>query len=495
MLFDNTIKWVDSFVLIDSEDVEGSKSQTEGSSKRTGEELESDHSKKQKIDENVEAEVDDKAKMKKHMEIVPDDEVAIDAIPLAIKPHIMVIRKIIKEGKMGYFQIIRADGSSRRNTRPEEAYERVLWGDLKVMFEPDVESEGVMVEELTALHQIHTWDLVPLPTGKCAIGSRWVYKIKTKSNGFVKRYKGRLVVEGYSQEYGMDYEETFAHNAFLNGYLNEEVYMKPPPGIPHQLGEVCKLRKALYGLKQAPRAWYEKFSIVVTSLGFISSNHDSALFVKCSSDGRILLSLYVDDMIITGDDCNGIESLKAKLSHRFAMKDLGLLRYFFGIEVASSPKGYLLFQSKYIDDLFDRARMIDNMIADIPIDAKAKYTPTDGNPLPDPSLYRTIFVTTSEIVWLRWLLADMGVHITSPTPLYCNNRRAIQIARNTVFHERTKHIEIDCHFTRHNLQAGTISLSFVPSALQIVDIFTKPHCDLLSRFLSDKLSMFIVAAL
>ncbi|GJU36481.1 uncharacterized mitochondrial protein-like protein [Tanacetum coccineum] len=334
--------------------------------------------------------------------------------------------------------------------------------------------------------------------------------------------------------------------------------MKPPPGVPHQLGEVCKLWKAMYGLKQAPRAWYEKFSIVVTSLGFIFRNHDSALFVKFSSDGRILLSLYVDDMIITGDDCNGIESLKAKLSHRFAMKDLGLLRYFFGIEVASSPKGYLLFQSKYIDDLFDRARMIDNMIANIPIDAKAKYTPTDdiayvvhivsqfvttpttvhwaivlqilrylrgtqfqsllfpftssldlraycdadwaGDSVTRKSTtgfseYRAMTVTTSEIVWLRWLLADMGVHITSPTPLYCNNRRAIQIARNTVFHERTKHIEIDCHFTRHHLQAGTISLPFVPSALQIANIFTKPHCDLLSRFLSDKLSMFIVAAL
>ncbi|GKA51418.1 hypothetical protein Tco_0744614 [Tanacetum coccineum] len=118
--------------------VEGSKSQAKGSSKRTGEELESDNSKKQKIDENVEAEVDDEAKMKKHMEIVPDDEVAIDAIPLATKSPIIVDWKIIKEGKMGYFQIIRADGSSRR---PEEAYERVLWGDLKVIFKPDVESE------------------------------------------------------------------------------------------------------------------------------------------------------------------------------------------------------------------------------------------------------------------------------------------------------------------------------------------------------------------
>ncbi|GJY91621.1 hypothetical protein Tco_0506817 [Tanacetum coccineum] len=169
MLFDNTMKWVDSFVPMDTEVVEGSKSQAEGSKKRTREELESDNSKKQKIDENVEAKVDDEAEMKKLMEIVPDDEVAIDAIPLATKSPIIVDWKIIKEGKMGYFQIIRADGSSRRyssmirmlqnidredletlwklvkakhgNTRPEEAYERVLWGDLKVMFEPDVESE------------------------------------------------------------------------------------------------------------------------------------------------------------------------------------------------------------------------------------------------------------------------------------------------------------------------------------------------------------------
>ncbi|GKC27244.1 hypothetical protein Tco_1034538 [Tanacetum coccineum] len=93
---------------------------------------------KQKLDENIEAEVDDEAEMKKHMEIVPNDDVAIDAIPLTTKPPIIVDWKIIKEGKMGYFQIIKADGSSKR---PEEAYERVLWGDLKVMFEPNVEKK------------------------------------------------------------------------------------------------------------------------------------------------------------------------------------------------------------------------------------------------------------------------------------------------------------------------------------------------------------------
>ncbi|GKA87664.1 hypothetical protein Tco_0809428 [Tanacetum coccineum] len=162
---DNLISWDNTQAMMEADYV----SSKTTSKKRTREELESDNSKKQKIDENVEAKVDDEAEMKKHMEIVPDDEVAIDAIPLATKSPIIVDWKIIKEGKMGYFQIIRADGSSRRyslmirmlqninredletlwklvkakhgNTRPEEAYERVLWGDLKVMFEPDVESE------------------------------------------------------------------------------------------------------------------------------------------------------------------------------------------------------------------------------------------------------------------------------------------------------------------------------------------------------------------
>ncbi|GJT93643.1 hypothetical protein Tco_1082488 [Tanacetum coccineum] len=114
MLFDNTMKWVDSFVPMDSEVMEGSKSQAKGSKKRTREELKSDNSKKQKIDEKLEAEVDDEAEMKKHMEIVPDDEVAINAIPLATKSPIIVDWKIIKEGKMEYFQIIKADGSSMR---------------------------------------------------------------------------------------------------------------------------------------------------------------------------------------------------------------------------------------------------------------------------------------------------------------------------------------------------------------------------------------------
>jgi hypothetical protein len=164
-----------------------------------------------------------------------------------------------------------------------------------------------------------------------------VYKIKTNSDRFIERYKARLVVKRYSQQYGMDYEETFSpvakiiiihtlivialvrqwhisqldvKNAFLNGDLQKEVYMAPPLGISHDSRYICKLKKALYDLKQAPRAWFEKFSIIISSLGFVSNSHDFAFFIKCIDAGRIIMSLYVDDMIIIGDDIDGISVLK-----------------------------------------------------------------------------------------------------------------------------------------------------------------------------------------
>ncbi|GJR56520.1 hypothetical protein Tco_1407041 [Tanacetum coccineum] len=178
-LFDKAYKQVSLFVLMDSEVVKSSVTRAEGSSKRSGDELEQEKAKKQKDDDDQEEE-----EMKKHMDIVQDDEAAIDAIPLATKPPVIVEWKIIKKGKMGYFQLIRADGSLKRyssmiqmlqnidredletlwkliktkhgNTRPDEAYERVLWGDLKVMFEPDIESK---VWRSLEGHNVTVWKL------------------------------------------------------------------------------------------------------------------------------------------------------------------------------------------------------------------------------------------------------------------------------------------------------------------------------------------------
>ena len=128
-------------------------------------------------------------------------------------------------------------------------------------------------------------------------------------------------------------------NAFLNGELSEEVYMQPPLGLSIDSNKVCHLRRALYGLKQAPRAWFAKFSSTIFRLGYTASPYDSALFLRRTDKGTILLLLYVDDMIITGDDLSGIQELKDFLSQQFEMKDLGHLSYFLGLEITYSTDG------------------------------------------------------------------------------------------------------------------------------------------------------------
>jgi len=232
-----------------------------------------------------------------------------------------------------------------------------------------------MAEELAALQRTGTWEVVPLPAHDVPITCKWVYKIKTKADGSIERYKARLVARGFQQSYGRDYEETFApvahmttirafivvasnrswtisqmdaKNAFLHGDLHEEVYMQPPPDVKVPPGYVCRLRRSLYGLKQAPRAWFERFSSVITAAGFIPSDHDPALFVHISARGRTLLLLYVDDMLITGDDHDYIAFVKNRLREQFMMSDLGPLSYFLGIEITSTPDGYYLSQQKYI---------------------------------------------------------------------------------------------------------------------------------------------------
>jgi hypothetical protein len=180
-------------------------------------------------------------------------------------------------------------------------------------------------------------------------------------------------------------------NAFLNGELREDIYMRPPPVYSVPEGIVCHIRRSLYGLKQAPRAWFQRFATVVIAAGFFASAHDPTLFVHVSPRGRTLL-LYVDDMIITGDDLEYIAFIKAHLSDQFLMSDLGPLRYFLGIEI-STPEGFFLSQEKYIQDLLNRASLTDHLTAKTPMELNVHLTPTDGEPLEDPTRYRHIVVS------------------------------------------------------------------------------------------------------
>jgi len=184
-----------------------------------------------------------------------------------------------------------------------------------------------MEEELLALKENDTCDIVSCPSNVRPIGCKWVYSIKLHSDGTLDRYKARLVVLGNRQEYGVDYEETFApvakmttvrtiitiaasqnwslyqmdvKNAFLHGDLKEDIYMKPPPGLfSSPTSDVCKLKRSLYGLKQAPRAWFDKFWSTLLQFSFEQSKYDSSLFLRKTSTGCVLLLVYVDDIIIT----------------------------------------------------------------------------------------------------------------------------------------------------------------------------------------------------
>ena len=136
-------------------------------------------------------------------------------------------------------------------------------------------------------------------------------------------------------------------NVFLNGNLSEKVYMQPPPSLSIEPNKVCHLRLPLYGLKQAPRAWFAKFSSTISRLGYIANHYDFAFFLRRTDKGTILLLLYVDDMIITGDDLNGIQELMDFLSQQFKMKDLRYLSYLLGLEITHSTDGPYITQAKY----------------------------------------------------------------------------------------------------------------------------------------------------
>jgi hypothetical protein len=275
-----------------------------------------------------------------------------------------------------------------------------------------LEWQLAMIDELAALERTGTWDIVSLPSHVVPITCKWVFKVKTKSDGYIERYKARLVARGFQQTQGLDYDETFApvahmttvrtliavatssswtisqmdvKNAFLNGDLHEEVYMHPPPRVNTPSAHVCRLRRALYGLKQAPRAWFHRFISVITTAGFSSSEHDPALFVHVSPKGRTLLLLYVDDMLITGDNSDHISHVKKHLSKEFQMSDLGPLSYFLGIEVHQTPKGFYLSQSKYIQDLLDRSGLTDTRTVATPMDIHLQLRPKDGTTTSRPN--------------------------------------------------------------------------------------------------------------
>ncbi|XP_040987785.1 uncharacterized mitochondrial protein AtMg00810-like, partial [Juglans microcarpa x Juglans regia] len=180
-------------------------------------------------------------------------------------------------------------------------------------------------------------------------------------------------------------------NAFLNGTLTDQVYMEQPPGYidPRFPNHVCQLKKALYGLKQAPRAWFQSFSTFLIHLGFSCSRADTSLFIYHQKSNIIYLLLYVDDIIITGNNSSLLDSFTCKLNSEFATKDLGSLSYFLGLEATPTSDGFFISQLKYARDILSRAQLLDSKPVHIPM-VVSQHLSADGSLFSDPTLYRSL---------------------------------------------------------------------------------------------------------
>lgn len=217
-------------------------------------------------------------------------------------------------------------------------------------------------DELNSMKKNHVWDLVKPPVGAKILKTKWVFKLKEDCNGNLTKYKARLVAKGFLQKHGIDYWETYApvaklttvrialaigvrhgyhfhqldvKTAFLHGDLKEDIYIEIPHGVKADPGLVCKLEKSLYGLKQAPKCWNEKFNVFLQSLGFSRSRHDYCLYFKMDTDKAsvLILILYVDDVLVVGNNINRIMDLKTQLSKHFEMSDCGPLKHFLGMNM------------------------------------------------------------------------------------------------------------------------------------------------------------------
>ncbi|KXZ41531.1 hypothetical protein GPECTOR_411g255 [Gonium pectorale] len=243
-----------------------------------------------------------------------------------------------------------------------------------------------MEEELASLHEKQTWTLVPLPKGAKAIPTKWVYDVKCDASGQIERFKARLVAKGFKQRAGIDFDEVFApasnptttrlllamvaakrmvlrqvdvKTAFLNGELEETIYVTQPQGF--EQGEfVCELSKALYGLKQASRAWHTLLKSTLEEQGFKASAADPTLFVRTSPTGPMYVVVHVDDFLIAGENDAEVRIL-ASLKGKFEMRELDGATYFLGIEIAyDRGKGELrMSQRKYAMEVLERFEMAD----------------------------------------------------------------------------------------------------------------------------------------
>ncbi|GJW06539.1 retrovirus-related pol polyprotein from transposon TNT 1-94 [Tanacetum coccineum] len=274
-----------------------------------------------------------------------------------------------------------------------------------------------MQEELNQFIANDVWELVPQPKNMTIIGTKWVFRNKLDENGIVSRNKARLVAQGYNQQEGIDYDETYApvarlesirillayacaldfklfqmdvKSAFLNGFINEEVYVAQPPGFIdfEKPDHVYKLKKALYGLKQAPKAWYDRLKAFLIKHEYKMGMVDNTLFTKKKSSNLIIVQIYVDD-IIFGLTCQDMCDEFAKIMHdEFEMSMMGELNFFLGLQIKQMEDGIFFNQSKYIKEMLKKFGLEDSKPMKTPMSSDTKLTKDEECESVDSTKYR-----------------------------------------------------------------------------------------------------------
>ncbi|KAK9218725.1 hypothetical protein WN943_007362 [Citrus x changshan-huyou] len=264
-------------------------------------------------------------------------------------------------------------------------------------------SKEAINDEMHSIVGNKTWKLVDLPPTSNPIGCKWIFKKKKKVDGTIERFKARLVAKGFTQKEGLDYFDTYApvariatirvlivlasiyqfeihqmdvKTAFLNGELDEKIYMKQPEGfvMPGQEHKVCKLVKCLYGLKQASKQWHEKFDKVIVSNGFNIHESDKCVYSRFNGNKCVMICLYVDDMLIFGIDSESIELTKSLLSSNFDMKDVGLADVILGIKIIKKENDLVL----TIEKILKKFNYYDCKFVSTPFDSNIRLYPNTG---------------------------------------------------------------------------------------------------------------------
>ena len=483
-----------------------------------------------------------------------------------------------------------------------------------------------MKREYDILLENKTWTLVPRPLDKKILINRWVFKAKVGQDSEIKKYKARLVARGNTQEWGVDYEEVFAPvaryetirtllaasvdeemhvhqmdviSAYVQGELNDEIYMEQPEMFVKRGHEekVCKLLKPLYGLKQSGREWYKKLDSYIMEIGGKRTSADPCVYVIGENERRVIIIVYVDDLILASKKMDRLEDVKLKMKSMFKMVDLGQINNILGISVQrEGATGRIhLSQKKYVEDLIEKFDMEQAKAVSTPIEPNLKIT-KEASPSteeerpemrnrpyreliggliylanatrPDISFaastlsrfcadpgndhwliakrvlrylkatshygityvkdeerlraysdsdwagdiddrksctgnvltlatgpiswkskkqasvalstmeaeYAALSEVSREVVYIKRLLIHMGFekYVTPPINVFCDNQSAIELSKNAVFHKRSKHIDINFHFTRELVDKKEIVIHYLQTDSMLADILTKP---------------------